>query len=201
MHFSKQVRWTLGLLILIAPLLAYVVEFGPNPSDDHNRWGTFGSYLSGIYTPLLTIITLLLLRRQIILQARMNDHQYDQAYVQQARSDVEFYLTELGRILNVSVGKGHTLGTFVAEAFEYATLANLDSEALRATAKKVHISEPRLIGLIHGIQQVLGGLDVPEGVHYRLALTSGRQKAVALIGFPMLVALEHYERACPEFCV
>lgn len=198
MQMPPKMRWILSLLVLTVPLLAYVVMFGPSVSTEHDRWGTFGSYISGIYTPLLTIATLLILRHQLNLQRQMHEHQYTQTYIQQARTDVEFYLGELGRVLHVAVGRGHTLGTFLEEAFAHATLEQLDNEDLKATARKTHLGEPRLVGLIHGLQQVLGGLTASNAMPFRLALVSGRQKAIALIGFPMLVALEHYERTLNE---
>lgn len=59
-------RWwkvaTAGLILAI-PLLVYILQFGSydisnNPSD----WGTFGDYIGGIYTVLVTFLAIYLTR-------------------------------------------------------------------------------------------------------------------------------------------
>ena len=78
--------------VLLAPIAMYVWTFGPTITDNHARWSEMGSAMSGIYAPILAILTLLLLSIRVGLQGRMNEHTFDQSYVQDARADLHFYL-------------------------------------------------------------------------------------------------------------
>jgi tetratricopeptide (TPR) repeat protein len=53
----KKTSITLAFLALaLAPLVAYLVKFYGHFSEDHTRWGEFGSYLSGVYGSLALVI-------------------------------------------------------------------------------------------------------------------------------------------------
>lgn len=65
---------TLIVLPLIAPLIFYIWTFGGRLSSEHSRWGEFGSAMSGIYTPILTLLTISILVFQARLQKQMHDY-------------------------------------------------------------------------------------------------------------------------------
>ena len=57
-----------GLAIGAAPIAIYISTFGSTISSDHQRWAEMGSAMAGIYAPMLSTITALLLYNQLRLQ-------------------------------------------------------------------------------------------------------------------------------------
>ena len=84
--------------------------------------------MAGIYTPALTILTLLVLIAQVRLQHRINEHTFDQSYIQDARADLHFYLEQLVNELSKEFDDGSALQAMLIGAFAYATLEELESE-------------------------------------------------------------------------
>ena len=41
-----------------APIMAYLLIFGTHVSGEHQRWSEFGTYLAGVYSPIVAVITL-----------------------------------------------------------------------------------------------------------------------------------------------
>ena len=56
---SQRLLFAAALVALILPAAIYVYIFGPNLSDSHQRWGEFGSAMSGIYASILALLMLL----------------------------------------------------------------------------------------------------------------------------------------------
>ena len=58
--------WIYILIVLILlPIILYIYKFGSLIlSNKHNHWAEFGTYLGGIYTPILSILTIILLAFQ-----------------------------------------------------------------------------------------------------------------------------------------
>jgi hypothetical protein len=77
--------------ILAAPIVIYINKFGFKISNDHTRWAEMGSAMSGIYGPILAWLAFGVLILQVRMQSESNKHMLDQAYVQNAREDVDFY--------------------------------------------------------------------------------------------------------------
>jgi hypothetical protein len=48
------------LAVLVSPLIVYMAVFGVSISHDHTRWGEMGSAMSGIYSPILALLALLM---------------------------------------------------------------------------------------------------------------------------------------------
>lgn len=55
--------------------------------------------MSGIYTPILTLLTISLLVFQARLQQQMHEHDQTKAYIDQARTDIEFYVARLESVI------------------------------------------------------------------------------------------------------
>jgi hypothetical protein len=187
-----------ALLALLVPVAVYIAVFGMQVSRDHQRWAEFGSFLSGVYGPLVALATLAVLAMQVRLQRQMNEHEVDRAHIEQSRADIEFYLLRLTDSLQVKLLTGNTVREVLHHQFQPSAIAELDSQHLQALAKQVDLQVPHVLALLHGIFPVLAGM-ANRGDHvYRVNLNSALQKMIAMLGFEICVALENFHHCRTE---
>lgn len=111
----KQIIFILlAVFILLLPLLLYIYQFGLSLSTEHSRWSEFGSYLTGIYSPLIALVALFILTTQLLIQRAMSKHHHDQAFVNSAREDINFYINKLENYLDRAI-KGSDYLMFVGK--------------------------------------------------------------------------------------
>lgn len=192
------IRVALAATILLLPVVVYVWQFGWSLSNNHARWAEFGSAMAGIYTPILALATLGILVMQVQLQGRMHKHEIDQAFIQQARSDIEFYAVRLATLLNERATQVDTLGEFICAEFQLSAAAQLDDERLRVLARDINRQFPQLLALEQAVQAILAGLSATTAGQFQAAYMASIQKLIAMLGFGACVALEHYERTFSE---
>lgn len=184
--------------VVVAPIVVYVTVFGTSLSSDHARWAEFGAAIGGIYSPLLALFALMVLRAQVELQAQMNVHAADQAYLQQAREDIEFYCTQMSQVMNAIAVSNKTLREVLHEGFAHPDAADLDSERLRHLAGEVHRLFPTAFDLWMAIYPILTGLSTGKANMYVLTFESSKQKLIAILSFRTCVALDNLHRTLTE---
>lgn len=189
----------------LGPLVLYAYTFGTYVTSDHQKWADFGSAMSGIYSPLLALVTLVVLgaqvslqRRQTALQQQINDHEHDQAYLVQGRSDIEFYAARMAEALNSIALPGVSLRSHLHKHFQPATAQELDSPELRQLAANIHHLMPASFDLWAAIYPILMGMDAGKKTMFNLAYISSSQKLIALLGFESCVVLDNFHRARSE---
>lgn len=182
----------------VAPLAAYVFTFGWHLTDNHQRWSEFGSFVAGIYAPIVALATLLVLLMQVALQRAINTHQFDQAHIQQARADIEFYVIRLAETMGNRLAVGNTVRELLHAQFQPSTGEELDSPQLKLLAHQIDQEAPRVMGLLFGILPVLVGLRSTKDKTFEMNHTSALQKMIAMLSFETCVALENYHRARTE---
>lgn len=197
---NRKARFAALLLIgaIVAPVIMYLLVFGAKLSTDHTRWAEFGSAIGGIYAPLVALLTLVVLLKQVALQAQMNTHEFDQAYLQQARADIEFYSTQMAQVINGIVIPGKTLRVVLHENFQPTNAAELDSQKLRGLAANVHGVIPPAFDIWAAIYPTLMGLEAGKTRMYNMTLGSSTQKLIALLSFETCVTLDNFHRARSE---
>ena len=186
------------LSLYLAPLVVYGVIFGPGLAKDHTRWAEFGSAMAGIYAPIVALTTLVVLARQTRLQAQINNHQYDQAYIVQARMDIDFYATKLAENLQHHAVPGVTIKQFLHGNFQAPNLKNLDSEEPRRLALSLELSAPQIFSMWTAIYPIFAGLESKKDSFFEMTLTSSIQRLIALLSFETCVCLENYHRVRTE---
>lgn len=179
------------VMLLIAPALVYIATFGSNISSNHTRWGEMGSAMSGIYTPILSILTLLVLIAQARLQNQINKHEFDQAYLQEARSDIEYYLEQLNSELSKVQEDSTTVREFLHTAFEFADLNEIRSERLLQIAREFNRRFPRVFGIWSAIYPIIEGLRTPNCYPYLHNFEAAKQMIV-MLSCQTCVALDRY---------
>ncbi|NTZ45198.1 hypothetical protein FCM30_05380 [Lelliottia aquatilis] len=60
LNFIKKHPFTTSTLtiLLLSPLVLYFCKFNHGLSSDYNKWSAFGSYIGGVYGPILTLLSL-----------------------------------------------------------------------------------------------------------------------------------------------
>jgi hypothetical protein len=193
-HWSaiqRQLFSTSIIVLLVLPIFTYVYIFGTDFSTNHTRWAEMGSAMSGIYGPLLTYFTLFMITRQVLLQQETNKHMYDQAYLENARKDSDFYIEQISKELELQT-VGVTCRAILLNHFERVTLAQLKGEVLKFSADDLNAHFPRLQAIWGAIYPIYTGLNTSDEVAYRLQLVSSQQKAIVMLGLPSCVALDNY---------
>ena len=180
------------------PLIFYALNFGVYISSDHTRWAEFGSAMSGIYAPIIAITTLAVLLAQVGLQKKINDHEFNQSHISQAREDIEFYAEQLSAALNAIAIPGRTFRSVLHSNFQLATVADLDSPELRTLAANIDLSLPGVLGMWFGVYPILTGLAAVKQRPFEMTLNSSLQKLIALLSFETCVALDNYYRVRTE---
>lgn len=154
--------------------------------------------MSGIYAPIVAVTTLAVLLAQVGLQKQINNHSYNQAHFEQARSDIEFYAIQLSEKLDQIALPGQTFRSVLHSNFEPRTVAELDSDSLRTLAANIDAAIPGVMGMWFGIYPILTGLASSDEATFRMTLNSSMQKLIALLSFETCVALDNYHRSRTE---
>lgn len=186
------------LLLFLAPLVVYVATFGASLSKSHSIWSEFGSAMAGIYAPIVALTTLFVLLAQLRLQKQLHTHETDQAYIHQARSDIEFYCTQLVKVMSATLYPGKTIRAVLHENFQPRTADKLDDEEHRGLAANIHYVAPEVVDLWAAIYPILGGLTAGETANYQMTLNSSKQKLSAMLSYETCVCLENLYRARTE---
>ncbi|MCR9845955.1 hypothetical protein [Vibrio antiquarius] len=92
---AKVILWSL-FVVLLMPILAYIYKFGLGLWDKPDEWSDLGGYVGGVYAPILSIVTLVVISIQIFIQHQQYQHQEEQ---------IKEYLVALEQALDVKVGE------------------------------------------------------------------------------------------------
>ncbi|HJV68879.1 hypothetical protein, partial [Ideonella sp.] len=170
--------WPVTLLVIVAlltPIAVYVWTFGTELSHDHSRWSEMGSAMSGIYTPILTLLTLAVLVAQVQLQASMNRHTFDQSFVQESRDRISFSLQQLAAELSREFDDGSEIKTMLIGAFAYANADTLGQPKVVEIAQALNRRHHRLFALWSEFYSAMAGLRAHDYHPYSTAFTAMKQ--------------------------
>ncbi|MGS3180323.1 hypothetical protein ACB265_13020 [Aeromonas dhakensis] len=98
---TKILLWS-SFLVLLLPILAYMYRFGLGLWEMPNEWADLGSYVGGIYTPILSLITLAVISVQIFIQ----NQQFQHSLIQHQEGQIKEYLAALEDALDMDTGDG-----------------------------------------------------------------------------------------------
>lgn len=184
-----------AVVVLILPAVIYVYTFGPSLSDSHQRWGEFGSAMSGIYASILALFMLIVLIGQSRSQNNMATHQLEQFFIQDSRSDIEFFTKELETLLATQVAEGVDLRSLVIANFEIATPEELKAGRLTEYAQALNAKYPSLFGIWGALYSVLAGLRANNRYPFAHNYTGAVQKISCVTSWETCHALDAYHYA------
>lgn len=185
-------------LLLLIPLVVYISVFGVTLSHDHGRWGEMGSAMSGIYSPMLAFLALLVVYGQLKSQNRFQEHEIDQRYVEQNRADIHFYLEQLDRALQAKDPNGATVRQMLHDCSLFNDEALFDDPKRIELAQGINRQYPQLLGVWGAIYPVWVGLDSQKRFPYLHNAGTALQKMIAVASFETCVALDQYHRTLTQ---
>lgn len=188
----------LAFVAILGPIVVYLFIFGGNISTDHSRWAEFGSAIGGIYSPLVALLTLVVLLKQVQLQAQTSTREADYAFVQSAKEEIEFYSARITEALQIEVLPRGTVREFLAEHFYSDDLAALDSLRLRQLAANLHRIHAPIFDIWCAVYPILSGLQEGKAQTYQLALGTSIQRLVTLLGLETCITLDNFHRTLCE---
>jgi hypothetical protein len=178
--------------VLIAPIAAYIFTFGTQITGNHARWGEMGSALSGIYTPILSLLTLTVLLAQVRFQAEMNKHAFDQSFVQEARGDVHYYLAQMAQEFTKEFDDGSEVGRMLIESFGNASIEELRGPKWGEIAKELNKRNHRLMAVWTAYYSLLSALQVNKHSPYAHNFEGAKQKAIVMLSYEGCAALDRF---------
>lgn len=119
----RNILFAIVFFILIAPVATYALQFGIGFWEKPEEWSDLGGYIGGVYTPILTILTLSVLCVQIYLQMA----QHRQHLVSLQETQLTEYLGELNNELDKEVGEGLTLRSYLIGTYNTLNSNELNS--------------------------------------------------------------------------
>ncbi len=183
-NFLKIVA-IIGSATLLFPILLYLFQFGFSLSKDREIWSQFGSYVSGIYGPFLSLLTLYLLYEQNRAQLKINNYQREHNDANQLRADAEFHLKIVNEILSE---KNLSKPESIKSALNYfGRNDNLNSEEIytenrQNSANYITTHSPRLFHAWFGYCASLKGLKTYIDSSFEHHYTSVKKLPISLLG-------------------
>ncbi len=135
--FRQKLIVIFVLVALIAPIGAYIYQFGIGFWTTSSEWSEFGGYIGGIYTPILTVLTLLVLSVQIYIQLI----QHRQTLVVHQEKLLDDYIQEINRELDKIISESLTLRNYLNLTFrdqDMNTIPQMDGSVLFGINEKHH---------------------------------------------------------------
>lgn len=180
------------ILMLIAPVAAYVFQFGVGFWEKSEEWSDLGGYIGGVYAPILTLLTLSVLLVQIYLQMV----QHRQHLVSLQETQLTEYLGELNHELDKEVREGLTLRNYLI-----GTYNTLDSDALNdmelSVINNLNQAHHKLYSMWPGVMACLSyiktcsNIKSLESAHYPIQ----KNKVIAYMGPQVCSSLDKHNYA------
>lgn len=197
-YTKKYISILIVLVLLSAPIVIYIYKFGYQISNDHERWAEMGSAISGIYTPLLSILTLVILYYQYIattvtnkIQMDINEFNKNESFIQDAKTDARLCLSALKSELQDSKNEDDSFYQNLIENFTYKTIEELKSPELYKIAKKLNERNPSILAIWHKFYGVLILLSAKKEYPYEHNLVNIRNEAFVIFPYAGCVALDN----------
>ena len=125
------------VISLVFPVSIYVYKFGLGLWSSQSEWAEFGSYIGGVYAPILSALTLLFLCTQIFLQGL----QHKENLAIQQESLLYEYIKELDEVLLLNIEEGVTFRNYLNALFrdkDMSMITEIDAELIMQINQENH---------------------------------------------------------------
>lgn len=181
---------TLAFILFLLPLAFYLYKFGFGLWDKHEHWAEMGSFFSGVYSPIIAFIALLILFGQAYAQASLNKHQYDQTYIQENRKDLDFYIGKMESQLSKVTESGQTVSDLLIKSFLNLNEDQLRSKEGKALTAAFYFKYRLTFDVWISIYPLLEGLAANDDYPYAHNLVSSKLKISTVLSWEVCVALD-----------
>ena len=87
------------MVVFISPVVLYGYQFGIGLWSEHSKWAELGSFLSGVYSPVIALFAFIVLLVQASWQSKINKYQYDISYISANRDVIDYYIEKMEQYL------------------------------------------------------------------------------------------------------
>lgn len=187
----KALIITLAIGILLLPLILYVYQFGLSLSTRQSDWSAFGSFLSGIYSPLIALVALFILAVQLRIQRAMSKHHHDQAFISCSREDINFYISKLENYLEKDYEEGYSIKDCINTHFRFLNTSALTREDIIEQIRLFHKEHQYIVDIWLAIYPILKGLEAGKSYPYEHNLESAKIRVATSLSFGTCVAIDN----------
>ena len=189
---AKQIiSIVLAVCILLLPLSLYIYQFGLSLSTEHSRWSEFGSILSGIYSPLIALVALFILATQLLIQRSMSKHQHDQAFINCAREDINFYINKLENYLDKDCKDGASIKEYIDAHFRFLDAAALASKDVIDHILAFNKEHQYIFDIWLALYPILKGLESSKSYPYEHNFHAAKLRISSCLSFGTCVAIDN----------
>jgi hypothetical protein len=190
-HMKQLLKkyWLIMIVVLLAmmlPLVVYMWKFGFVVSSDHVRWSEMGSAMSGIYAPILSLLTLVVLGYQVFLQKKFSYLENDIRQTEEAQKEIAYYLDHI----KTELGDSSLNHPDVITLFAYSPLDS--SLQLSDIAKKINLDNPSISAAWINCNTYFRGLQAENRYPYSTTLVTLKNKAICILSYKECAALDAY---------
>lgn len=181
----------LAVGIVLLPLLLYVYQFGLSLSTNQSHWSEFGSFLSGIYSPLIALAALFILAIQLRIQRAMSKHHHDQAFISCSREDINFYINKLEKKLEKDYEDGISIKDYIDTHFRFLDASNLTRQDTIKQIQLFHKEHQYIVNIWLAIYPILKGLEADKSYPYKHNFEAAKIRVATCFSFGTCVAIDN----------
>lgn len=159
-----------ALIILSLPIIAYAYQFGVGLWDTHEQWAEMGSALGGIYAPILSIFTFLLLFGQFNIQTDLAKHTYDTEMINKSTEHILKNLEKVNSIFQLRMKDDKSENMY--------DLMSIGSGDKKLNFQDLHPNIIKIMPNWASITSTLSSLKQPNEVQYMLAYNQLKQQII-----------------------
>lgn len=177
-------------LMFLLPIIFYISKFGVGLWDDHQSWAELGSFFSGIYSPIIALIALIILGAQWRAQLNYSRYQTDVETVKMFRSNIDFYLAKLEEEFRHDSKMGKNLSKHLEEITELMTNQGLENQVTLDSIRELKNKNRLVFELWVSIIPELKGLNSINSPIFGHALTASKLRVAVVLSYNVCVALD-----------
>lgn len=113
---KKGLGLVIGVTFIATPIGLYIDKFGFGYWGEHQKWAEFGSYIGGVVTPILTLITIVFLLLQLKYLAEGLESERKHRLQTETNAEIDYFTNLIAvRVADVKTTQSKSF------SFEYTT--------------------------------------------------------------------------------
>ncbi|WP_057831226.1 hypothetical protein [Colwellia sp. TT2012] len=175
----------ISLVILLLPVIVYSYQFGIGMWTSHSEWAEMGSALGGIYSPILTVLMVLLLFKQTNIQSDMAKQTYDTYRISQSKERLDYHKINILKVLSIKGNDGFlmSLNKVRQACNDISVLTKIDDWF------DSHLNQLSVDWV--NIQGILAGLNQPEESEYILHFSIIKSMLISELSHEVCTGLDN----------
>ena len=191
-NITSAIVLLLLLVVLILPISFYIYQFGGELSSNHQRWAEFGSAISGIYSPIIALLALLILVGQFRSQIEMSKHQHDQTYIESTRNELNYFTEKLAESLEKKHKSGMKIREYLEKYFAFLSKEQLNEQPVKDIAKEIRNDHKIILDMWIAIYPLLQGLAANKEFPYKHNFSGAILRITCTLSIETCIAIDNF---------